>query len=57
MIGDPSTATRAQGEEILRTLSDNWVQALTELYQLRWLVREEATWERGQYTGHIERVA
>ncbi|WP_295379067.1 creatininase family protein [uncultured Pseudacidovorax sp.] len=54
VIGDPTSATREQGQEILDTLADSWVQALTELYQLRWLVREEATWERGQFTGHIE---
>ena len=54
VIGDPTSATRAQGEEILDTLADSWVQALTELYQLRWLVREEATWERGHHTGHVQ---
>ena len=54
VIGDPTSATREQGQEILDTLADSWVQALTELYQLRWLVREEPTWERGQFTGHIE---
>ncbi|MFP5476127.1 MAG: creatininase family protein, partial [Gammaproteobacteria bacterium] len=54
VIGDPTSATREQGQEILDTLADSWVQALTELYQLRWLVREEATWERGHFTGHIE---
>ncbi len=54
VIGDPTSATREQGEEILSTLADSWVQALTELYELRWLVRDEATWERGQYHGHIE---
>ena len=47
VIGDPTTATREQGLEILETLSDSWVQALTELHALRWVVREEATWGRG----------
>ena len=54
VIGDPTSATPEQGEDILSTLADSWVQALTELYQLRWLVRDEATWERGHYQGHIE---
>jgi creatinine amidohydrolase len=54
VIGDPTTATREQGEEILDTLANSWVQVLTELYHLEWVVREEATWERGQYTGHIQ---
>jgi creatinine amidohydrolase len=54
VIGDPTTATREQGEEILDTLANSWVQVLTELYHLEWVVREEATWERSQYTGHIQ---
>ena len=54
VIGDPTTATREQGEAILDTLSDSWVQALTELYALRWVVREEATWERGHQQGFIQ---
>ena len=54
VIGDPTTATREQGIEILETLSDSWVQALTELHALRWVVREEATWERGHQQGHVE---
>ena len=54
VIGDPTSATREQGVEILETLSDSWVQVLTELHALRWVVREEATWERGGFTGHIE---
>lgn len=54
MIGDPTTATREQGEAILDTLSDSWVQALTELHALRWVVREEATWERGHQQGFVQ---
>jgi creatinine amidohydrolase/Fe(II)-dependent formamide hydrolase-like protein len=30
VIGDPLGATREQGEEILETLSDSWVQAITD---------------------------
>ena len=55
VIGDPTTATREQGEEILDTLADSWVQALTELYHLRWVVRDAPTWDRGQFTGHIQK--
>lgn len=55
VIGDPTTATREQGEAILDTLADSWVQVLTELYHLRWVVREEATWDRGAHTGHIQK--
>ena len=54
VIGDPTTATREQGEAILSTLADSWVQALTELYELRWVVREEQTWGRGHETGFIQ---
>jgi len=31
-----------------------WAQALTELHALRWVVREEATWERGHQQGFIQ---
>lgn len=54
VIGDPTTATRAQGLEILETLAHSWVQVLTELHALRWVVREAATWERGQHQGFVE---
>lgn len=56
VIGDPTTATVEQGNAILDTLADSWVQAITELYQLRWVEREVATWERGHYNGHIEQT-
>ncbi|ROR21002.1 creatinine amidohydrolase [Comamonas sp. BIGb0124] len=54
IIGDPTTATREQGEEILDTLADSWVQALTELYQLQWAERPQATWGRSNETGFIQ---
>ena len=57
VIGDPTHATREQGIEILETLSDSWVQALTELHALRWVVRAEATWARGHETGFIQSAA
>ena len=56
VIGDPTSATVEQGREILETLSDSWVQALTELHQLDWVVRDEPTWERGHQTGFIQTV-
>jgi creatinine amidohydrolase len=56
VIGDPTEATREQGEAILDSLADSWVQAITELYTMRWVVREEATWERGHHTGHIQQT-
>lgn len=54
VIGDPTTATAEQGAAILDTLANSWVQALTELHQLRWVEREETTWERGHHQGHIQ---
>ncbi len=54
VIGDPTSATREQGEAILDSLAANWVQVLTELHRLRWVVRDAPTWERGHHTGHIE---
>ena len=56
VIGDPTTATREQGLEILDSLADSWVKALTELHELQWLVREESTWERGHFNGHIQQT-
>ena len=56
VIGDPTTATREQGEAILDSLADSWVKAITELYTMRWVVREEPTWERGHHTGHIQQT-
>ena len=54
VIGDPTHATREQGIEILETLSDSWVLALTELHALQWVVREQTTWARGNQTGFIQ---
>ena len=54
VIGDPLGATRAQGEEILETLSDSWVQAITDLYRMQWLVRDEPSWGHAHQHGHVE---
>jgi creatinine amidohydrolase len=55
IIGDPLPATQEQGEAILESLAASWAQAITELHELRWPAREEATWGRAQHIGHIER--
>lgn len=54
VIGDPLGATREQGLHILDTLSSSWVQAITDLFHLRWVVRDEASWGHGHQHGHIE---
>jgi creatinine amidohydrolase len=56
VIGDPTTATREQGEAILDSLATSWVQAITELHAMQWVVRDEPTWERGHHTGHIQQT-
>ena len=54
VIGDPMSATREQGEDILDTLSASWVQAITDLFHMRWVVRDAPSWGQGHQTGHIE---
>ena len=57
VIGDPFNATPAQGKEILDTLADSWVQALTDLFQMQWVVRDVPSWGYGHQQGHIEQAA
>ena len=57
VIGDPRGATREQGLHILDTLSDSWVQAITDLFHMRWVEREAASWGHQHQQGHIERWA
>ena len=54
IIGDPMGATREQGLDILDTLSNSWVTAITDLFRMQWLVREEQSWGYGHQTGHIQ---
>ena len=54
IIGDPLPATKEQGEAILDSLATSWAQAITELHELRWASRDEATWGRAQHTGHVQ---
>lgn len=54
VIGDPMPATAEQGHAILDSLAESWAQAITELHQLHWAARDEATWGRAHQQGHIE---
>jgi creatinine amidohydrolase len=54
IIGDPMGATREQGLHILDTLSDSWVTAITDIFRMQWLVREETSWGYGHQAGHIQ---
>ena len=56
VIGDPFAATPEQGHEILETLADSWVQALTDLFQMRWVVRDVPSWGHGHQQGHIQQA-
>ena len=54
VIGDPTGATTEQGNEILETLSDSWVQAITDLFHMQWVVRDVPSWGHVHQQGHIE---
>ena len=54
VIGDPRGATREQGLHILDTLSDSWVQAITDLFHMRWVERDVDSWGQGHQQGHVE---
>ncbi|MFT3780171.1 MAG: creatininase family protein [Ottowia sp.] len=57
VIGDPLPATREQGMAILDSLAESWAQAITELHQLQWAPRAQATWGRGHQRGDVESAA
>ena len=54
IIGDPLPATAEQGHAILESLATSWAAAITELHELRWAARAEATWSRAHHTGHVQ---
>jgi creatinine amidohydrolase len=54
VIGDPTPATAEQGQAILKSLASSWINAITELHEMSWIVRDEPTWERGSFSGYIE---
>ena len=54
VIGDPFGATPEQGEHILNTLAASWTQAITDLFEMKWVVREEQSWGYSHQSGHIE---
>ena len=54
VIGDPLAATAEQGHAILESLASSWVQAIEDLYRLRWVEREAASWGYGHHAGHIQ---
>jgi creatinine amidohydrolase len=54
VIGDPLSATREQGEDILDTLSASWVEAITDLFHMQWVVRDVPSWGYDHQQGHIQ---
>jgi creatinine amidohydrolase len=54
VIGDPHGATPTQGEDILDTLANSWVQAITDLFHMQWVVRDVPSWGSAHQQGHIE---
>lgn len=54
VIGDPLGATPEQGAEILQTLAASWAQAITDLFVMRWVVRDAPSWGHAHQHGHIE---
>ena len=56
VIGDPLGATREQGLHILDTLAASWVEAITDLFRMQWVVRDAASWGHGHQHGHIQQA-
>lgn len=56
VIGDPFGATPEQGEDILNTLAASWVQAISDLFEMKWVVREEQSWGYSHQQGHIQQT-
>ena len=54
VIGDPTGATPEQGHQLLEDLSDSWAKAITEVHKARWIERNEQSWGRSQFSGHIQ---
>lgn len=55
VIGDPTPATREQGEQILASLAASWAKAIEELYRARWVVREQQSWGQAHQSGDVMR--
>lgn len=53
VIGDPSGATREQGDQILASLAESWAKAIEEVHRMRWLERDAQSWGTSQYGGDI----
>ncbi|WJV53187.1 creatininase family protein [Prodigiosinella aquatilis] len=54
VIGDPTDATAEQGQAILDSLADSWAQAITEVHQMEWVVRNEPSWGKHHWHGFVQ---
>lgn len=53
VIGDPTPATREQGEGLLDSLAASWAQAIIEIHRMAWVERREPTWGYPPYGNSI----
>ncbi len=54
MIGDPTPATREQGEGLLDSLAASWAQAIIEIHRMAWVERREPTWGKQHWQGFVQ---
>lgn len=57
VIGDPTPATQEQGEAMLDSLATSWAAAIKEFHELQWITRDEPSWGRSQFAGHVQQSA
>lgn len=54
VIGDPTPATREQGEGLLDSLAASWAQAIIEIHRMAWVERREPTWGKQHWHGFVQ---
>ncbi|PLL47985.1 creatinine amidohydrolase, partial [Klebsiella pneumoniae] len=54
VIGDPTPATREQGERLLDSLAASWAQAIIEIHRMAWVERREPTWGKQHWHGFVQ---
>ncbi|PLN54859.1 creatinine amidohydrolase, partial [Klebsiella pneumoniae] len=54
VIGDPTPATREQGEGLLDSLAASWAQAIIEIHRMAWVERREPTWGKQHWQGFVQ---
>nr|VXZ83934.1 Uncharacterised protein [Klebsiella pneumoniae] len=54
MIGDPTPATREQGEGLLNSLAASWAQAIIEIHRMARVERREPTRGKQHWHGFVQ---